>query len=118
MKVTKVNGIIESLKRAEQGKFILKFHTQCLLEKNDNIEISKRNIELEFLGNEMLPVNDFEQKCMMLLEQFDNESILHEENDEVREMFYIGILIDNISSDIISYTNLLSHYESSFETNF
>lgn len=112
MKVTEVKGIFENLNRIENGNFILKFHTQCLKEVNDKLELSKRLIELEFnSNNEMSPTNDFGQKCMMLLDEFDKESILTEKNDNIREMFFIGILIDEISFDIISKTSLLNYYE-------
>lgn len=112
MKSNKVYGHIQSLIRREEN-FLLVIETIFLLDKGKEIEKSIRKIEVEFsLDNPSIcPVNEFEQNCMMLLDEFNDTTIILEENEIIREQYLIGKLIDKISYDIISKTNLTSFYQ-------
>ena len=59
----------------------------------------------------MEPAGNYAQKCMELLEEFDEESILKEKNQNIREMYFVGRVINQISCDLLSNTHLLKLYE-------
>jgi len=112
MKVTKVYGHILSFIR-NQEEFLLKLKTECNLERAGNLEKSYREIEISFPVEKttMTPRGEYAQNCMSLLDEFDDTSILLEQNDNIREAYFIGKIIDSIAFDIIAQTKLTRYYE-------
>ncbi len=116
MKVTKVYAHISSFSRKE-NEFILTITTECNYAVDDKICQSNHTLEISFEtnSNSMSPVGEYEQSCMALLEEFSDVSILQEEDDRIREAYFIGKLIDEISFDLLVKTKLTKYYEGTFE---
>ncbi len=112
MKVNKVYGTMTSFVRREED-FLLTIETQFLYEKDQALERATDTIQLSFALDKttMTPVNDYEQNCLLLLDEFDDTTILLEDNNDIRKSYYTGKLIDEIAFDIITKTKLTKHYE-------
>ncbi len=113
MKSNKVYGHLKSFIRCEND-FFLTLETEFLCEKDGKIEKTVREIDVIFYIDKPMikPFNNFEQTCMLLLEEYTDTTIILENNDLIREQYLIGKLIDNVALDIISKTNLTTYYES------
>lgn len=113
MKSNKVYGHLKSFIKCDTD-FILTLETEFLVEKESKIEKSIREIDVIFYIDKpsIYPIKEFEQTCMMLLEEYNDTTIILEKNDLIREQYLIGKLIDKVAFDIISKTKLTTYYES------
>ena len=112
MEINNVTGSLVYLKQ-KKNKFVLKIRIGGLKEIKNRLISLKHFVKLYYCtdSNSMEPAGNYAQKCMELLEEFDEESILKEKNQNIREMYFVGRVINQISCDLLSNTHLLKLYE-------